>query len=360
MRKRIKKTILKVKPYVGGKPIEEVKREMGLKDVIKLASNENPYGPSPKVLQAIRAAAKDLNRYPDGGCFYLRQALAKKLRVKPAQLIFGNGSDELIILAIRAFVEEGEEVVMAKPSFLVYSIASRIAGAKIRAVPLKDFRYDLAGMRRVITKKTKIVFLGNPDNPSGYYIPQKELKQFIRSLPKEVLVFIDEAYFEYVRPKDYGNSLDLLKTFKNVFLTRTFSKMYGLAGLRVGYGVGSLDLVDILNRIREPFNVNSLAQVGALACLKDQGYYRKVAQTIEKERRYVYRSLERLGVPYRESYTNFILVQVNNGTKVARALLKKGVIVRDMAFWGLKKYIRVSIGKHLENRKFIQELEKIL
>jgi len=361
MKEVVKKTILKVKPYVPGKPIAEVKRELGLKSVIKLASNENPYGPSSKVLKAIEKASKNLNRYPDGDCYYLRQELAKRLDVSSDQLIFGNGSDELIVLAVRAFINEGDEVVIAQPSFLIYDIASQIAGANIKAVLLKNFHYDLEGMKKAVTKKTKIIFLGNPDNPAGTYLTEREVQGFLRGLRKDILVFIDEAYYEYVTAKDYVNSLKLLKFHKNMIVTRTFSKMYGLAGLRIGYGMANAELINLLNRIREPFNVNSLAQAGALACLKDQVYYRNIAQKVEKQRKFLYASFEKLGISYRKSCTNFILVDVNQkASQISKQLMKKGVIVRDMSVWGLNQFIRVSIGTETENKKFIKILKEIL
>ncbi len=356
-----KKSILNVKPYVPGKPIEEVKRKLGLQDVIKLASNENPYGPSPHVLAAISKAAHNLNRYPDGDCYYLRQALAQHLDIEPNQLIFGNGSDELIVMAVRAFVNEGDEVVMATPSFLVYDIASKIAGANIHAVPLKNFRYDLEGMKAAITDKTKMVFLGNPDNPAGTYLSEEDVRHFLKGLRNDILIFMDEAYFEYVEAEDYVNSIRLLRTHKNIFVTRTFSKMYGLAGLRIGYGIGGPSLCDVLNRIREPFNVNSLAQVGALACLEERAYYRTIAKKISTQRRYLYESLSSMELEYVESCTNFILIKVKaKASKVAQKLLEKGVIIRDMSFWGMDHYIRVTIGTEPENQKFIQVLEEVL
>lgn len=361
MRRIVKKTILKVKPYVPGKPIDEVKRELGLKDVIKLASNENPYGPSPKVRKAIAQAAGELNRYPDGGCYYLREVLAKRLKIARNQLIFGNGSDELIVLAVRAFVREGDEVVIAKPSFLIYDIASRIAGANIKSVPLKDFRYDLEAMKKAVTKKTKVIFLGNPDNPSGMYLTEKQVGDFLKSLRRDILVFIDEAYYEYVNARDYVDSIRLVKSYKNIIVTRTFSKMYGLAGLRIGYGVANAELIDLLNRIREPFNVNSLAQTAAMAVLNDRSYYRGLAKKVNAQRRFLYDCFKRMGLEFVESHTNFILVDISgSAANVSKKLMKKGVIVRDMSIWGLNNFIRVTIGTGPENKRFIKSLKEIL
>lgn len=361
MRHLAKKHIFEVQPYRPGKPIDEVKRELHLKEVIKLASNENPYGPSPAVLKAMVKEAQCVNRYPDGGCFYLRQVLTKHLLVSGENLIFGNGSDEIIVMAIRAFVKKGEEVIIAKPSFLIYDIASRLEGAVIKAIPLQNFRYDLNGMRDAVTSKTKLVFIGNPDNPAGTFVTQKQLVCFLKSIRRDILVFVDEAYFEFVDAKDYPDTIDLMKTYKNVVVSRTFSKMYGLAGLRIGYGIADQEIIDILNRLREPFNVNSIAQVAAVACLKDKTYYRRIGREVASERKKFFQGLERIKLEYVDTVTNFALVDVKqNSTQVCEALLKKGVIVRDMAFWGLQNYLRVSIGLPSENAQFIRVLKTIL
>ncbi|MDP8212510.1 MAG: histidinol-phosphate transaminase [Candidatus Zapsychrus exili] len=361
MRKTVKKTILSAKPYVPGKPIEEVQREYKIKDIIKLASNENSYGPSKMVLDAMKKASLSVNRYPDGGCFYLRKAVAKHLKVKEDQLIFGNGSDEIIILVIRSFVNAGDEVIIADPSFLVYEIASKIEGAKVKAVKLKDFKYDVKQIKNAVTKKTKIIFLGNPDNPSGACLNKKELDFLLRSVRRDILVFLDEAYFEYVKSADYPDSIVLLKKNKNVIVTRTFSKLYGLAGLRIGYGIANSELIGLLNRIREPFNINSIAQAASIAVLKDKKYYGKILKEIECQRKFLYKNLKRLNLSFIETPTNFIPIDTKQDSSlVVEKLLKKGVIVRDMKFWKMKGFIRVSIGKEKENRRFIKSLEEIL
>ncbi len=361
MRHIAKKHIFEVEPYRPGKPIDEVKRELHLKKVIKLASNENPYGPSPAVLKAMVKQAQSVNRYPDGGCFYLRQVLAKRLSVSKENLIFGNGSDEIIVMAIRAFVAQGEEVIIAKPSFLIYDIAARLEGAVTKAIPLKDFRYDLEGMRDAVTSKTKLIFIGNPDNPAGTFVTQKQLVSFLKSIRRDILVFVDEAYFEFVEAKDYPDTIDMMKTYKNLVVSRTFSKIYGLAGLRIGYGIADQEIIDILNRLREPFNVNSIAQAAAIACLNDKTYYRRIGREVAEERKKLYRQLKALQLDYIDTVTNFVLVDVKqNSTQVCEALLKKGVIVRDMAFWGLQNYLRVSIGLPSENAQFIRVLKTIL
>ncbi len=355
------KYVFSIKPYIPGKPIEDVKRELNLTSVIKLASNENPYPPSPKVLAAINKAALSVNRYPDGGCFALRKALAKHLKVKEDQLIFGNGSDEIIILAVKAYVNEGDEVIIAKPSFLIYEIAAKLAGAKIHEVPLKDFHYDVPAMKAKISKRTRMIFIGNPDNPSGTFVSKKDLQSLVDAAGKDTAIFIDEAYFEYVHSSDYPDSLALLAKHSNVIVTRTFSKMYGLAGLRVGYGVAHAQVIDVLNRLREPFNVNSVAQAAAVAALADGKYYKDIAKDVEVERQYLYQALRRLNIPFENSFTNFILVNVGGDSSViARKLLHKGVIIRDMSVWGLNGYIRVSIGNMKENKRFVKTLAEVL
>lgn len=361
MLNKANRNILKLKPYVPGKPIEEVKREFGLKSVIKLASNENPYPPSPKVLQAIRAAAKGINRYPDGTCYQLRQALAKRLRLSPEQLVFGCGSDEMIVLAVRAFVEPGDEVVMAKPSFLVYSMASLAAGARIVEVPLKGLRYDMQAMKKAVTRRTRIVFIGNPDNPSGLYVPKDDIAAFLKDFPKDVLVFFDEAYFEYVSADDYPDTLALLKTHSNIVVTRTFSKLYGLAGLRIGYAMAHADVAGVMDRAREPFNVTSVAQAAALAALESAPYYARILKEQTREREKLVKGLVALGVECSKGCTNFIQVRVPRDSKdISWALLKEGVIVRDMSVWGLQQYIRVSIGSPAENKRFLRTLGRVL
>jgi histidinol-phosphate aminotransferase len=364
MKTRANKNVLKIKPYVPGKPIDEVRREFGLKSVIKLASNENPFGPSPKVVKAIIRSAATVNRYPDGSCYELRRLIARRMKVAPEQLVFGCGSDEVIVLALRAFINAGDEVVMAKPSFLVYSIASIAAGAKVIEVPLQGVRYDLAAMKKAITSRTKIVFICNPDNPSGQYATRAEIAAFMKGLPDGVLVFFDEAYAEFVDEKDYPDTLAILKRRKNVIVARTFSKLFGLAGLRVGYAAASMEEADLMNRAREPFNVTSIAQDAAVAALKDEAYYKRQLNILRREREVVCAGLEMLafrGVSYSKGSTNFIQVRVPGDSKaVALALLKKGVIVRDMSVWGLRNYLRVTIGTPPENKRFLKALGEVL
>ncbi len=355
-----RKAIREVIPYAPGKPIEEVERELGITRAIKLASNENPLGPSPKALQAIQEALKNLNRYPDSHCFYLVRKLSQHLQVEPEELIIGNGSDEIITLATRAFLDSGDEVVVADPTFLIYRIASQSAGAKVKVVPSRRFRYDLSGMRRVITRRTKIVFIANPDNPTGTYVTRHEVEAFLVDLPKGVIVFLDEAYAELVEAPDYPDG----KSYRHqhpVIVTRTFSKAYGLSGLRVGYGIADRRWVEALHRVREPFNVNALAQAGALAALDDEEHLEATRRLLREEKPYLYQALKGLRLEYVPSATNFILFRVGSqAPHVVEALLKKGIIVRDMLAWNLPEYIRVTVGTHEENAAFLKALREVL
>lgn len=355
----MRRNLLAIKPYEPGKPIEEVKRELGLKDVIKLASNENPLGPSPKAVAAIRGALSGLNRYPDGACYYLKKKLNRKLNVKPAQLIIGNGSDEIIVLILRAYLEKGDEIIVAKPSFLIYGLQGRACGGRVVEVPLKDYRYDLKAMKKRITRKTKVIFIANPDNPTGSYVTKREVKEFLKGIPKRVLVYFDEAYREFVAETDYSDGLDYVSK-GNVLVTRSFSKAYGLAGLRIGYGIASEGIIDAISRVREPFNVNSLAQVAALAALDDTDFIKRSRRVVREGKRYIYKNLKRMGFRYIPSAANFVLFKCGpKAGRISKALLKDGVIVREMRGWGLKDFIRVTIGTMSENRKFIETLERV-
>jgi len=355
-----RKDILKIKPYIPGRPIEEIKRKFCLRRVVKLASNENALGPSAKAVQAIKRALSEINRYPDGDCFYLKKRLAGKLKLTPKKLIFGCGSDEIIVLAIRAFLDKGDEVIIARPTFLIYELASRIAGAKIKLIPLRDFRYDLTAMKSAISSKTKLIFIANPDNPSGTYVNKKEVEEFMQGLPGNLIVYFDEAYYELVQKRDFPNSLQYLNTH-NVIVARTFSKAYGLSGLRVGYAISRPGLIDYMNRVREPFNVNSLAQAAALSALDDQEHLLRTRRSLREGKGYLYKNLQRLGLPYVESVTNFILINVGPpAQKIYQRLLRKGVIVRDMRAWGMNDFIRVTVGTMAENRRFIKVLKEVI
>ncbi|MDD5136029.1 MAG: histidinol-phosphate transaminase, partial [Candidatus Omnitrophica bacterium] len=354
---------LNVKNYVPGKPIEEVEREMGIKSVIKLASNENCFGPSPLAVGAIREALKKINRYPDSASYYLKKKLGGVLKVSEDSLIFGNGSDEIICLALRAFVGEGDEVVIARPTFLIYEIAAQVQGANVRSVALtKDLRYDLKEMKKAINSKTKLVFIANPDNPTGTYVTKKELDEFMHGLPERVIVFLDEAYSEFAAYsfKDYPNGIDYLRD-PRIIVARSFSKVYGLAGLRIGYGIAGPEIIKYMERVREPFNINILAQVGALAALDDKAFLKRTMVHVEMEREFLYSAFRKMGLEYNRSATNFVIVNVGKDCKaVFGDLLKEGVIVRDMKAWGLDTFIRVTVGTKAENRKFVAALKRVL
>jgi len=363
MKNRVRPNILEVKNYIPGKPIEEVQREFGLKNVMKLASNENCLGASPKAIAAIRKNLLSVNRYPDASNFYLRKRLAAFLKISGDSLIFGNGSDEIIGMAIRTFVGEGDEVIIAEPTFIMYEIASQLANASIKFVPVrKDLKHDLARMRQAVTDKTKIIFIANPDNPTGTYVTKKELDSFFKGLPPKIVVFLDEAYFEFANRSfgDYPNGMDYLGR-PGVIVSRSFSKAYGLAGLRIGYGVSSPEVISYMERTREPFNVNLLAQKAAEAAVDDTAFLKKTLAHSVAEKNFLYSEFKKMGLSYFESATNFVLVDIKTDCKAAFTnLLKEGVIVRDMKAWGFDTYIRVTVGTCAENRKFIGALKRVL
>jgi histidinol-phosphate aminotransferase len=360
VRKLARKNISQIKPYKPGKPIEELKRELKLKKVIKIASNENALLPSTKVISAIKDSLNNLNRYPDDSCYYLKKKLAKRLGFSPSNLVIGNGSDEIIALALQAFLNPGEEVVIARPTFLIYGIVAKIAGARIKYVPLKGLRYDLEAMANAVTRKTKLIFISNPDNPTGTYVTKDEVILFLSRIPKGVIVYFDEAYFEFVDFPDFPDTSKLINK-RNIITTRTFSKIYSLAGLRIGYGLANKKIIDYLNRVREPFNVNSIAQVAALAALDDRHHVKQTLKMVKDGKKYIYAQLKNLGLRYTPSATNFILIDLGKKAHtIFSKLLKQGIIVRDMRAWGLNDFIRVTVGTRDENREFIDALKGLL
>ena len=346
--------------YRPGKPIDEVKKQFGLSSVIKLASNENALGPSPKAIAALRKATSSLHRYPDATCQALRARLATHLRVDPASILVGNGSDELLVLALRALVDPGEEVVVAEPTFLIYELQAKACGASVKIVPLRNYRYDLAAMKAAISSRTKLVFIANPDNPTGTYVTKRELDTFLSGLPRETIVVMDEAYYEFVEAKDYPQTIGYLDR-ASILITRSFSKAYGLAGLRVGYGIASPSLIRALDAVREPFNVNALAQVAACAALDDRAFLQRTRRMTQHGKRYLTTELERLNLRMVPSVTNFVLIELGLGAaQMAECLLRQGVIVREMSAWELHGFIRVTIGTMPENRRFVQALRNCL
>ncbi|MCU0652353.1 MAG: histidinol-phosphate transaminase [Candidatus Omnitrophica bacterium] len=354
-----RKHILKIDPYEAGKPIEEIKRQMGLKEVIKLASNENPLGPSPKAIEAIKKNLSTLNRYPDSNGFYLKRKIAKCLNLEPSNIVLGNGSDELIDIIIKAFVEEDEQIITADFTFLEYRIISHVKNRTVITVPLKYFKYDLEAIRKRIDKKTKVVFIANPNNPTGTYVTRREIGEFLSGLPEDVLLVLDEAYGTFIDVNDFPSSLQLIRN-NNVVVLRTFSKAYGLAGIRVGFAAAKPELAACMEIARQPFNVNSLAQAAAIAALDDKKFLKKTRQVVLEGKKYLYDALAGMGIAFVPSVSNFILIDAGrDGSVVFKEMLKFGVIVRDMKQYGLKNYIRVTIGTKKENERFIKVLKKI-
>lgn len=360
MKELARKNILDVSPYIAGKPIEETKRQLGLKTVYKLASNENPLGPSPKALEAIKKSLSGINRYPDSQGFYLKRKLARHLNVEPPNLVLGNGSDDLIEIIIKTFVEDDESIITADDTFLEYKIVSGILGRRVVTVPLRYFKYDLESIKKRIDKKTKLVFISNPNNPTGTYVTKYEVEDFMNGLPEDVILVFDEAYDTFIDVDDFPNSLKYVNN-ENVIILKTFSKAYGLAGLRIGYAIAPPLLASYIERARLPFNVNVLAQAAASAALDDKKFLLKTRKLILAGKDYLYPQLARLGIAYVPSVANFILIDcTRDGFDVFREMLKYGVIVRDMKQYGLKNFIRVTIGTKKENERFIKVLKKVL
>ncbi len=353
--------ILGIAPYEPGKPIEELEREYGVHDAIKLASNENPLPPSERVQRAIASALGTLNRYPDGSGYYLRQALAKKHDFAQDQVFLGNGSNELIELAVRTFLKPGDEAIVPHPSFVVYPMIVQAAGGIRVMVMLKDYRIDLEAMARAITPMTKIVFIANPNNPTATMVTADEVEAFMARVPDRTIVVFDEAYIEFAMGPDFPDTMDYVKQGRKVIVLRTFSKAASLAGLRVGYGVADADAVALMNRIRQPFNVNALAQVAALAALEDESHVLECVRTIEAGRHYLYDEFNNLGVKYVPSRANFILVDVGrSASDIYQRLLKEGVIVRPMTPFGMESALRITVGTPQENRRLVKALKTVL
>jgi histidinol-phosphate aminotransferase len=352
-----------IKPYVPGKPIEAVQREYGIENSIKLASNENPFGPSPRAVAAIQQVLGDLHRYPDAGGYELTRAIAEKYRIEPANIVLGNGSDNIIALLAAVLLNPADEVILSQPSFLFYEISIRGTGALPIWVPLKSFKTDLAGMIRKINPKTRMIFLNVPHNPTGTIISGPDFESFIAEIPPQIVVVLDEAYIEFVADSNCLNSLDYLKTDKAVVGMRTFSKAFGLAGLRVGYGVMPVILAELLHRVRQPFNVNSLAQVAAAAALGDTAFLKRTLNLVHEELKFIYAALDKLGMSYIRSQANFLMIDIGKeqtADEISDRLLRQGVIVRSLTAYGYPQHIRVTVGKHEENTRFLEALKQVI
>ena len=356
-----------IAPYQGGKPIAELAREMGLNesDIVKLASNENPLGISPKAQMAIDEAVHDIARYPDGNSFELRKAVSEKFgvahsQIKHSQIVFGNGSNDILELAARAFLHAGCEAIYSQHAFAVYALVTQAVGAIGVVVPAQNYAHDLDGFLQAITPKTRLIFIANPNNPTGTLINKDALRAFIHAVPRHVLIVLDEAYDEYLSATNKSEAIGWLAEFENLIISRTFSKAYGLAGLRIGFGMMHADVADMLNRVRQPFNVNSLAQVAAVASLADDDFVARSYALNQAGMAQITQGLTQLGLEYIVSYANFVSFKVKNAAQVNQQLLQKGVIVRPIANYEMPEYLRVSIGLFSENARFLTVLEEIL
>tara|TARA_B100000315_G_scaffold224572_1_gene230203 strand:- start:362 stop:1588 length:1227 start_codon:yes stop_codon:yes gene_type:complete len=357
--KLVRKGIASLKAYVPGRSIEDVSREYGLTGVTKLASNENALGPSPAALEAIRGVLSGLHRYPDGGAMALSSSLAAKMGVEFEQIFVGNGGDDVLSVLARTFINEGDEVIIPQPTFSPYSHVSRVMGGEVIFSPLREFQVDLDDVFSRVGRRTKIIFLCSPNNPTGTIIPEPKLISFLDSLPESALVLLDEAYGDFAEDPEWPNSLPLVNRYPLLVL-RSFSKIYGLAGLRVGYGIGDSDLIGFMHRVREPFNVNQLAQSAAVAALEDDEFRTKCISQVREERLRYYSFFQRLGLEFIESQANFIFVRIGDGDATTEALMEKGFIVRPGSAFGCSEWVRVTIGTPEENARFMAELERII
>jgi histidinol-phosphate aminotransferase len=351
-----------IAPYQPGKPIAELARELNLDPdgIIKLASNENPLGVSPLAMAAMQRALADLARYPDGNGFELKQAIVRTFGVSLSQVVLGNGSNDVLDMAARAFLAPGVEAIYAQHAFAVYPIATQTIGAKGVEVPAKNFGHDLDAMLKAVTAQTRMIFIANPNNPTGTLLRAEELLRFLRAVPASVVVVLDEAYSEYLDPSLKSDSIGWLAQFPNLVVTRTFSKAYGLAGLRVGYALGHEAVIDLMNRVRQPFNVNSISLAAAAAALDDRDFVRRSYELNADGMRQITQGLARLGLSYVPSFGNFLSVNVGDAARVFQQLLRRGVIVRPVAGYGMPAYLRVSTGLESENQRFLDALKASL
>ncbi len=353
--------VKKLVPYLPGKPVEEVEREFGIKNSIKLASNENPLGPSRLAMKAIEDMVGQVHRYPDGGCFYLKRKIASFLEVKEKNLIIGNGSNDLLELIARTYLSQNDEAIYGEYAFIVYPIVVQSVGARHVISPMPELVHDLKDFSSRVTDRTKIIFLANPNNPTGTIFRKADFESFLSVVPDSVLIVVDEAYFEYVNDESYPDTLQYHGNFPNLITIRTFSKIYGLAGLRIGYAVASESVTTYVNRVRQPFNVNSVAQTAALAAIDDSDHLAYTKEVNETGMEFLEKGFDDLGIKFIRSCTNFILIDLQQDVMpVYHELLKEGVIVRPVGGYGLKSHLRVTIGTERENRKVIRSFKKVL
>lgn len=355
-----------LQPYQPGKPIDELQRELGIRDVIKLASNENPFGPSPKAIAALQAQLHELARYPDGNGFILKKALSAKYGVAMNQLTLGNGSNDILEFVARAFVQPGDEVIFSQHAFAVYPIVTQAVGGRAVIIPAKNHAHDLEAMVKAVSVRTRVIFIANPNNPTGTWFDADALERFLKAIPGNIIVVLDEAYFEYachphMQATGYPDGMAYLGKFPNLVVSRTFSKAYGLAGLRAGFAVSHTGIADMLNRVRQPFNVNTLALHAATAALSDQDHIEKsVVHNAQAMRQYE-QMLKQLGLNYIPSVGNFIAIDMGQpAAPIYEALLRQGVIVRPVANYGMPNYLRITLGTGQENTKFFAALTAVL
>jgi histidinol-phosphate aminotransferase len=349
----------RIRPYLPGKPIEEVERELG-RPAIKLASNENPLGPSPRALEAIRKSLHKVHLYPDGQGYFLRQKLAQVHGLEMDRIILGAGSTDLIELVAKTFLMAGDEAITSESAFYIYRLAIEEMGAGLVLTPMRNATFDLAAIAHAVTQRTKVIYLGNPNNPTGTMFTAQELDRFWDALPARVLVVLDEAYHDYVQRPDYSHSLDYVRAGRNVLVLRTFSKVHGLAGLRIGYGMGHRELIECLNRVRSPFNASTLAQVAALAALDDREHVARSVESNHREMKFLTEELTLAGVRYTPSVGNFLLIDTGRDCEEDFVrLLHEGVIVRPMKLYGFPTSLRVTVGTHAENQQFLEALHRI-
>jgi len=353
----------RIRPYVPGKPIDEVKRRYGLEDVIKLASNENPLGVSPKALEAMAAALSGVNLYPDGSSYALREALSERFALPIDSIAVGNGADDLILQISIAYLDQGDSVIVSRSSFPMYDIYAHAMRADLVKTELASgYRIDLRAMAAAVEERTKLIYVCNPNNPTGTIVTSKEVDRFLGSVPESVLIVFDEAYFEMVDSPSYPDTLSYVREGRgNVIVLRTFSKAYGLAGIRLGYGFGHPETIAPLFKVKPAFSVNALAQAAGIAALADDDFLRRSIESNKREREFLYRGFDRLGLEYAESHTNFVLVRIGpQAISVHEELLKTGVIVRPCSGYDLPDYLRISIGTRAENERLLTGLERVL
>lgn len=364
MKLDIPQNIEDIKPYPPGKPLEELEREYGITDSIKLASNENAWGPSPKAVEALRKELLNLHRYPDGSCHYLVEALAQKTGATSSEIVIGNGSNEIIEFLVKAFVREGDEVISSHPSFLMYQKFVQVRGGVNHVVPLSGMYHDLAAVENKVSEKTKLIFIDNPNNPTGTALGLEELQEFLGRIPEHVVVVLDEAYVDFMQEELRPEPLGLIRNNNDrpgVVFLRTFSKAYGLSGLRVGFGLMPSEVATSLHKVRQPFNINQMAQVGALAALEDEEYYQLTLKRTEDGIAFLSDGASKLGCKSYPTETNFFLIDVKgNADKLYQAMLYEGVIIRSMSAYGFTNLIRITVGTKEENSRFLGSLKKCL